>query len=134
MGNPCRPEELHRDPRTHFLHRVAPLVEHGPHAALEVPDQEGIPDAQRALLDEYRDDRALSDVELSFDDDPLRIAVRVRLELQEFGLQEDLLEEVVDPLTGLRGDVAAQDVSTELFDLYVLLQKLLLDLHGIGRR
>ena len=56
--------------------------------------------------DEHRGDRAAADVQTAFDDRPggLRLCVGVELELGVRD-EQDLLEEIVDPLAGLGGDV-----------------------------
>ena len=51
---------------------------------------------QRATLHQDRRDRTLPRVELCFDDGAGRLLFRIRLEVEPFGLQQDLIEKTVD--------------------------------------
>ncbi len=68
------------------------------------------PDAQRALLDEHGGDRAAAAVELGFDDGTFGRAVRIGLEVEDFGLQQDGFEQLVEV-----GAVLGRDFDVEHF-------------------
>ena len=98
-------QHLHGCGRTGGLHGVAALVQHRPDATVVESADERVADPQRALLDEHGDDGALPDVELGLDDRALGRPIGVRLQLEHLGLEEHLLEQILDPLTGLGGNL-----------------------------
>ena len=61
---------------------------------------------QSSVLDENRRDRALARVELGFNNSARRAAVRIRLEIENLRLQQNLIEEGVDVRALLGGDLA----------------------------
>ncbi len=84
--------------RTRFLHRLAVLVEHGAHAAELGARDDRIADLQRALLHEHGRDGAAALLDAGLDDEAAREARLRRLELEDFGLQQDGFEQLVDAL------------------------------------
>jgi hypothetical protein len=70
-------------------------------------DDEVVADVERAVLDEHRGDRTLARIELGLDDGARGAARRVRLEVEDLGLQDDLLEQLVDVRALLRRDGVA---------------------------
>jgi hypothetical protein len=97
------------------------------HAADEV-----VADAQRAVLHEHRRHRALARIELRLDHRARWRAVGVGLEVQDLGLQEDLLEQLVDVRALLGRDLGREHVAAELLQHDAVLQQLLLDLAGLA--
>ena len=59
--------------------------------------------------------------------------VGIGLELEDFRLQQDLVEQLLDALAALGRDLGAEHLSAELLEHDVLLQQVLLDLLHIGR-
>jgi hypothetical protein len=62
---------------------------------------------------------------------PCGRAVGVGLELEDLGLEEDLLEELVDPLPRLGRHLGVEHVAAEVLDHDLVLQELLLDAVGV---
>ena len=95
---------------------------------------EHVADAQRAALDEHGRERAAALVELGFDDRAFGGAVGVGLELEDFGLELDRFEQLVE--VGLLGrrDFDVLDVAAHVLDDDLVLQQLLADLLRLGVR
>jgi hypothetical protein len=96
-------EHLHGDRRAGRLDRLAALVEQRAHATGVHAADEVVAHAQRAVLHEHGGHGALARVELGLDDRAGGGAVGVGLEVEDLGLQEDLLEQVLD-VGALLGD------------------------------
>src|SRR5579862_3256319 len=64
-----------------------------------------VADLERAAVDEHRRDRAASDLLARLDDRARCLGIRIRRQLElEVGDEQDLLEQLVDPLALLRRD------------------------------
>ena len=127
-------EDLHGNRGAGFLDRLAALVEQradaaGVHAADEV-----VADGERAVLHEHRRDRALAWIELRFDDRALRATIRIRLEVEDFRLEQNLVEQHVDVRALLGRDLGGQRGAAELLEHDAVLQQLLLDLARVRLR
>ena len=127
-------EDLNRYGRAGLLDVLAAVVDHGADLAVRRAADDGVADAQRAVLDEDRRDRAAALVELGLDDDAARIAVRVGLELLDFGDEQDHLEEVIDADLLLSRDRDHDRVSAVFLRHEALLHELLLDAVRVGAR
>ena len=97
-------------------HRVAALVEQRAHAAGELAADEVVADLQRAALHQQRGERALARIEGGLDDGALGPAVGVGLEVEDVGLEQDLLEQQVDAGALLGRDCGREDVAAELLE------------------
>ena len=86
-------EDLHRNRRAGLLDRLAALVEQRAHAAGVHAADEVVADLERAALHEHRRDGTLARIELRFDDRAGRATIRIRLEVEDFGLEENLIEQ-----------------------------------------
>ena len=82
-------EDLDRDARPGVLDALAVVVVQRLHLAPGVAGDDGVADAQRAALHQHRRDRAAADVEARLDDDAARVGVRVGLQLEHVGLEQD---------------------------------------------
>ena len=111
---------------------AALVVDHRPDLARRGAGHEHIADAQRAALDEHGRERAAALVELGFDHRAFGRALGVGLELEDFGLELDRLEQFVE--VGLLGrrDFDVLDVAAHLLDDNLMLQKLLADFLRLG--
>ena len=127
-------EDLDRYGRAGLLDVLAAVVDHGADLAVRRAADDRVADAQRAVLDEDRRDRAAALVELGLDDDAARIAVRVGLELLDFGDEQDHLEEVIDANLLLSRDRDHDRVSAVFLRHEALLHELLLDAVRVGAR
>ena len=79
-----------------FLDLLAAIVDQRAHAAPFVAGDDDVADLQRAALHQHGGDRAAALVELGFDDDAFGGAVRIGLQVENFGLQQDRLEQLVE--------------------------------------
>src|ERR1039457_3708706 len=103
------------------------VVEHRAHAAYGRAGEEDVADVKRALLHEHRRERALAGLAARLEHDAPGGPRRHGLQLEEIGLEQDHLEELVDSDFLLRGDLAGHDVAAEFLDEDSLLGELLLD-------
>ena len=90
------------------------------------------PTRKRAALDKHRRHRAAAAFELCFDHDPLGSTVRVGLEIEQLGLQQDRLFEPVEIGLFQRRHFDVEDFAAELLDDDLMLQQLLA--HALGPR
>ena len=120
-------------PGRRLLHLLAAEVEERPHLAPGIAGDDRVADLERAAGDEHGRDRAAADVEAALDDRPrsLRLGVRLELELG-VGDEQDLLEEIVEPLAGLGGDVGELRRPAPLLRLEPVRDELLADLLRVG--
>ena len=98
-------EDLDGHARSGLADALAVVVVQRLDLAPGVAGDDGVADVQRAALDEHRGDGAAADVEPRLDDDAAGGRVRVRLQLEHVGLQQQHLEQLVEVLLGLRRDV-----------------------------
>ena len=92
------------------------------------------PTLERAVLHEHRRDGTLARVELCFDDGSLGAAIGIRLEVEDFRLKENLIEQRVDVRALLRRDLGGERAAAELLEHDAVLQELLLDLARVRLR
>ena len=101
VGDAVEAEHLDRVAGQRLVHALADVVVHRADLAPVGPGDERVADAQRAALDQDRDDGPAAGVELGLDDDAARLGVGVGDELLELGDDEDRLEQLVEALPGL---------------------------------
>ena len=106
-------EHLHRDRRAGLLHDLAALVEQRAHTTGEQAADEVLSDLECPVLHEHTRHRTLARVELRLDDRADRIAIRVGLEVEELGLQQDLVEQLRDAGALLRRNRRRQRLAAE---------------------
>ena len=95
-------------------------------------DQHDVAHLERARGDEERRGRAEAQFELGLDHVAVGAAVRVGLELQHVGLEQDHLEQVVDALAGHGADLADDEVAAPLLGREAFRLQLLADPVGLG--
>ncbi len=117
-------QDLDRHRRLGFLDPVALVVEQRANLAPLGACDDDVADLESALLDEDGRNRAAPLVELGFDDDAVRLAVRVGLQLQIFGLEDDRLEQLVEVETLQRRHFHVLHVTRHGFDDDVLLEEI----------
>src|SRR5699024_7647649 len=83
---------------------------------------------------QQRGDRALVLIQSRFDDRTHAQAVRVGLQLENFGLQEDHLQQVDDALARLGGYRHENNVAAPVLYEDAVFRQILLDAVGIGAR
>src|SRR5690606_22970617 len=127
-------EELDRHRRTGFLDLAALVVDQRAHAAPFVAGDQNVALAQGAGLDEHGRHRTASAVELGLDDHAFGGTVRIGLQLEQLGLQQDRLEELVDIEPLERRYLDLQDVAAHGLDKDLVLEQLGTYLLRIGLR
>ena len=81
--------------------RLSGLVEHRAHAAVLLAGQDHVAAVQRALLDQQGRDGAAALVQAGLHHHAARLGFGVGLQFHDLGLQQDALEQVVDPFARL---------------------------------
>src|SRR3954449_5087641 len=126
-------DDLHRPRGQGLLELVAVLVEQRPDAPVGVAGHDRVALAQRAALDQHCGDGATALVQLALDDHTLRVLLGVGAQVQRgVGGQQDRRGELVEALTGGRGDVDEHRVAAVLLGHQPVLGELLTDLGGVG--
>src|SRR5207247_5757393 len=82
----------------------------------ELPADEVVSDPERAVLHEDRRHRSLSRVERRLEHGAVGPAVGIRLQIEQLGLEQDLIEQGVHVLPGLRRDRRGERRTAELLD------------------
>src|SRR5215204_6314203 len=125
-------EHLDGRGRAGLVDVVAAVVVHRAHLAEDLPDDERLADAQRALLDEHRGDGAAAAVELGLEDNAGGQPRRARLQVQDVGREQDGLQQRPDVLLLLGRDGDHLDVAAPLDGLEPLHREFLADAVGVG--
>ena len=81
------------------------------------------PTLQRAALHQHGGDRTTAAIELGFDHGAFCGTFRIGLEVEQFGLQRDHLEQLVEIGLVLGGNLDVDDFAAERFDLNLVLQQ-----------
>ena len=127
-------QDLDRHGRPGLRHGLAALVDQRAHAAPGAAGDDDVADAQRAALHQHGADRAAAALELGLDDDALGGAVRVGLQVQQLGLQEDGLEQLVEAGLLERGDLDLERLARHALDDDLVLQQVRAHALGVGVR
>src|SRR5688572_1317827 len=125
-------DDLDRRRRPGLLHRLAALVRHGAHLAALHAGDERVAHAERALLDEHGGDDAAPLLDAGLEDDAARAARRVRLELEQLRLEQDVLEQLVDVRALLGRDRHGGGLAAVLLDGDAGPRQVLLDQVDVG--
>ena len=131
-GTPSKPRICTGMRRAGLLHRLAPLVVQRANAAGELAADEVVAAAQGAPLDQDGGQRALARIERGLEHGAVALAVRIGLEVEDLGLEQDLLQQAVDAGALLGRDLGREHVAAELLEHHVVLQQVLLDLRHVG--
>ena len=122
----------HRRRRRRFVHTLPAVIGQRAHAAVDVAANEVVADFERARLHEHRRDRAATALEVGVDDRPDRVAVGVRLQLEDIGRKHDRRQQVVDAQAGPRAEVNALVLTAVVPCDDALLGQLLMDAVDVG--
>ena len=127
-------EDLDRNGRTGALDGGAMIVDQAAHAAPHGAGDKHVADLEGAALDQHGGHRTAARIELGFDDDAVGHALRIGLELEHFGLQQDGFLELVEvhPLGGR--DLDRLDLAAQRLDLDFLAQQVVLHTARVGAR
>ena len=90
------------------------------------------PPCRVPLLHQNGRQRTLARIERGLEHGAVAAAVRVGLEVEDLGLQENLLQQGVDAGALLGRDLGGERVAAELLEHDVVLQQVLLDLLHVG--
>jgi hypothetical protein len=124
--------DLDRDRRSRALHRAPGFIQHCPHAPEHRADQDNVAALQRSGLHQERRNRTAALVEPRLDHHAPRKCVHRRFELEHFGLQKHLFEQVVDTLACLGGHAYEGRLATVFLGNHAMTHELLP--HLLGRR
>ena len=134
FGRAGEAQHLDRHRRAGLLHGFALVVDQRADAAPFGAGDDEVADMQRAALDQHGRHRAAAAVELGLDHGAFGGARRIGLEIEDFGLQPDHFEQLVD--VGLLGrrQLDVDHVAAEQLDLDLVLQQLGAHALGLGVR
>ena len=133
-GRPPRPRTSTGVAGPARLQLPAAIVDERPDLADDRARDERIADAQRAVLNQDGRDGPAALVELRFEHRPRRVALGIGLELAQLGDQQHHLEQQLEVLLLLRGDLDHDGRATPLFRGQAEIRELLLDAIRIGFR
>src|ERR1700730_3335595 len=123
FGRPGKAQNLDRHRGTGFLSRLALVVEKSAHAApLRSADDE-IAYLERTALDQHGRHRPAALVETRLDDGSFGWARRISLQIEQFGLQRDQIEQLVEIDVLGRRNFDLKRFAAERFDLHFMLQQ-----------
>ncbi len=132
VRQPVEAEDLHRRRGRRLLEAVALVVEQGPDAAGEDARHEGVADAHHAALDEDRRHDAAAQVDARLHDPARSAHAVVGPELEELGLEQDGLEQLVDARLLEGGHLHEQGLAAPVLGHQLVLGQLLLDALDVG--
>ena len=132
VGEAGEAEDLDRSGRRGLLDLLALVVDEGLYLAAVISADEGLADLEGAHADDDGGGGAAAGLDLRLDDGAARGGGGTGLELEDLGLEEDHLEEVIDPGALERGDGTHDDIAAPVLRDEALLLKLAFDLVDIG--
>ena len=95
-------------------------------------DHQHVAGFERAAGDQHGRQRALALVEPGLDHGGFRRAIGVGAQFEQFGLEQDLLDQSVETRAGLGRNLDVLDVAAHRLDHHFVLEQALADLLGIG--
>jgi hypothetical protein len=116
------------------LHGTTAFIEQSSHASAVHPADKVVANFERSVLDQHRCNWTLAGIELRFHDRSNGRTIRVGLEIQDLGLQQNLVEEIGDPLSRFRRNLHRQHGPAELLENDALAEEILFDLLRVRRR
>ncbi|MNQ64530.1 hypothetical protein D3C85_789580 [compost metagenome] len=127
-------EDLDRNGRASFFHRLAVLVEHGTDAAVVDAAEDHVALTQGTVLDQHGSHRATALVQAGLDHHATARGRRGRSEFQYFGLQQHGFQQFVDAGTDLGRYGHELGVAAPLFRDHVTAGQIILDPVQVGFR
>src|SRR6266550_1021445 len=122
----------HRRRRRRLCDALSPVVGERADPAIDVAADEVVTDLERAGLYQHRGDGAATALQVRVHDGPDRVAVRIRLQLQDVGGKDDGGQQVVDALARPRAEMHALVLAPVVPGHDALLGELLMDAIGVG--
>ncbi len=120
-------EDLDRNGGTCFLDRLTVLIQHGAYTTVVHAGQYDITLTQGTVLYQHGSDGAAALVQTRFNHHTATRSRRLRLELKDFGLQQNRFEQLLDTGTGLSRDGNEHGVAAPLFRNHVTGCQIVLD-------
>jgi len=127
-------KHLHGRGRRRGFHFLAAVVRHGLHPAKVRAGKDDIAHVQGTGLHQHGGHVAAAFVERGFDNGTDGIAVGVGLQVEQFGFEQNLLQQVLNTNARFGRNLLALVLTTPLFHQNINLGKLLTDFFGVGRR
>ena len=112
--------------RTRFLNRLAVFIEHGAHTAICGACQHDIAPTQGTALHQHRSDRPTPFIQARFDDQSLGRGFTRRVQLENLGLQQDVLKQLINPLASLCRNRNEGCITAILFGNHLMAHQFLL--------
>ena len=134
VGRAREAEHFDRGRGSGGLDRIAGVGDQRAHAAPFGAGHDEIADTQRAALHQHGRDRSAAAVELGLDHGAFGGALRIGLEVENFGLQADHLEQLVDVGLLGGGHFHVDHIAAHRFDLDLVLQQIGAHAVGLGVR
>ena len=116
-------EHLDRHRRSGLVDGLALIGDQRADAAHLGAGDDDVADPQRAALHQHGRDRTAAAIELGFDHGAFGGTRRIGLEVEQFGLQRDHFQQLVEIGLVLGGNLDVDDVAAERFDLHLVLQQ-----------
>ncbi|RMT41165.1 hypothetical protein ALP47_05114 [Pseudomonas savastanoi] len=127
-------QDFDRDRRTCFFDRLAVLVKHGTDAAEVRTDQNHVALTQRTVLNQNSSDRTTALVQTGLDNNATTRGRRSCLEFQNFGLQQNSFQQLVDASTHFRGYRNERRITAPLFGRHAMDRQLAADTIEVSTR
>ena len=131
-GHFCQTGDLHRHRGACALDYLAPEVGHDPDSAHSSACNDHVPGMQGTVLHQQGSDGASALVQSALDDGALRPAVGVCLQFLYLCYQQDVLQQLVNALSGLCRNRHTNNVAAPFLADQLMLGQLLLDPLRIG--
>ena len=121
------PQHFHRERRRCLLDLSTLVIQHRANAARMDPDHQNVADFQRAARDEYSGERTLALVKLGLDHGRFRRAFGIGFEFQQFRLQQNFFDQIVQPSPSLGRDFHVLHIARHRLDDDFMLKQTLAD-------
>ncbi|MNZ77087.1 hypothetical protein D3C78_956120 [compost metagenome] len=132
--NAGQTQDLNRNRRTCRGHFATQFVTHRTHAAVFEATQNDIALVQRTFLYQHGSNRTTTFIQEGFDNHTAGHAAAYRFQFENFGLQQDGVQQLVDTGTGFRRYVNELRFAAPLFRHNAVLRQFLLNAVRIGFR
>src|SRR5690606_9876918 len=117
-------ENLNRLRRTSFLNLIATIVDQRTNTAPFLAENDNVTTAQRTLLNQNGCNGTTTAIQLGFDHDAFSGTIRIRTQFQNFGLQLQSFQKLVDASLLGRGNFYVQNFTAQGFHKHFVLEEL----------
>ena len=133
LGHAVQPKHFHSHRGAGFLEPLVLLIDERAHAPVILAAKYDVAHAQGALAHQHGGGGAAG-FQAGLDDVALGIAVRVGLQLQQVGLEQDHLDKLVHAQLGQAGAFHENGIATPVVGNQPVFLQLLAHAHGVGVR